>query len=162
MPRELDDRGRLVAPGIVRDASDTPKSRGLIDINKFKPKELSLSQLDEYMQAYGISAPSYAYRQDTATWLSRLWDLPPNSPRVKEEVALITSGISRKGLVQEARRAQENYTTLEVEAENPGGEFIRIPEDMSEMTCDNCVDKAGEIGTLAYHRDVVGMPGPAS
>lgn len=161
--RELDARGRLVAPGIHRPDDKEPVSRKLPRLSSIKPDALSRAELWNACEAYKIVPAGPAFRAATGQWLGRLWSLPQGSPRIEAELDTLLEGPLSKTMVRRlARRGEEQYTTMDAVSQDPNAEFVRIPEDFDpERICDNCADLAGESGTYAYHVSI-GLPGAGS
>lgn len=159
--RTLDYRGRLDSPHIVRGGAE-PMARRLPNITKLHPLQLSDAELLEVLEAYGVLNPGPIWRQQTAGWLSRLWNLAPNSPRVRAELDRLAGEIGGPGLLETARHVERQYATQAAVGDNPEQNLIRIPEDFeASRLCDACAELAGEEGTLEYHQKI-GMPGAAS
>ncbi|MCK4306508.1 MAG: hypothetical protein KAY24_19860, partial [Candidatus Eisenbacteria sp.] len=161
--RELDSRGRLVAPGIHRPTDKEPVSRRLPRLASIKPDALSRAELWNVCEAYKIVPAGPAFRAAQGQWLGRLWSLPQGSPRIEQELDALLDGPLSKTMVRRmARRGQEQYTTMDAVSQDPNTEFTRIPEDFDpECICDACADLAGEEGTYAYHQSI-GLPGAGS
>jgi hypothetical protein len=156
-PNFVDENNQYVSPGLVPGEAEINRLPSLRDLG-----DLSLAELSRQLQLYGITPEFERIISEAATqYIGRLHSLGPaimsNQAAMDAEVERIATGGSKRAMLTRARRAQQMWSTLDAADGNMNAEFISISED-DERVCDNCIDLAGEIYTLAEWQ-AIGHPG---
>jgi hypothetical protein len=155
-PKYVDERGRIVAPGIERPGDMTPVGVKLPSIDALK--DLTPAELLEVSQRYGVYAPWRELWTQNAAYVEQFSRIPPGSVDFWGEVSRITDErMGKRAALGLARSAQRNYNQLLATDGDETQILVRVGEGDDAM-CDGCRAAEGIEGTLAEH-DAVGLPG---
>ncbi len=94
---------------------------------------------------------------DQMQYVSRMTNLPPNSPQFNEAVADLVSSDSKRGIQQMNRRAVERIHT-EREADGSLKTLLVWITEGGPTTCSYCLDRGGEVRTYGQWIES-GLPG---
>jgi len=161
----LDERGRLISPGLDRLPNGEPIMRQLPTYAEMV--DLDDGQLADVMELYGIQKPWRQLQADAMGYATQMMQLPEGASEemILREVQRLTgigSQGSRRALLGGAREAQRAFTMSEFMRDNPPDQlYVRVPEG-DESTCDRCLEYAGIEGTIPQHAEDPGLPGFAS
>jgi hypothetical protein len=155
-PKYLDERGRIIAPGIERPGDMTPISVKLPDIAALR--DLSPADLLEVSQRYGVVAPWRDLFAQNAAYVEQFSKLPPGTDAFWAEVNRITlPEESKRAALGLARASQRNYNQLLATNGDEAQLLVRVGEGDDAM-CEGCQGLEGAEGTYAEH-EAIGLPG---
>lgn len=154
--RVLSETGnQLFAPSIQRYGGPVPQLEplpSLVDL-----KKLSVAELGNVLDKYGITEPWAQQRAAQVGYLSRMSKIPAGTPQFQAELERLLDFESKSGLLMAARRANHEYAKASF---GPESKLIRICED-DEASCETCRKLGGTIGTVA-EQEAIGWVGAAS
>jgi hypothetical protein len=155
-PKYLDERGRIIAPGIDRPNDMTPVAVKLPSIASLS--SLTDSELLAVAQRYGVYAPWRDMFAANAKYVEQFSKIPVGSDRFWQEVNRITlPEESSRAALGLARGAQRNYNQLLATDGDESRVLARVGEGDDAM-CDGCIEREGAEGTMAEH-EAIGLPG---
>lgn len=156
-PKYLDERGRIVAPGIDRPDDRTPIGVKLPSIDALR--DLTPDELLEVSQRYGVYAPWKDLFGQNARYVAQFSTIPlGDADRFWQEVRRITDPEqSKRAALGLARAGQRNYNQLLATDGDENQILVRVGEGDDAM-CDGCMEAEGAEGTYAEH-DAIGLPG---
>ena len=153
--RYLDSGGLLQAPNLERWGTPVPTLGPMPSITEMT--SMSVEQLGEVLDKFGIIEPWAQQRAAMVGYPSRVANYPPGSPQFKSELDKLLDTSTKRGALMAARRAYTEYSARSFEA---GVVVVRVCED-DPASCDTCVKLGGYEGTMEQQRGV-GMVGAAS
>ena len=155
-PKFIDERGRIVAPGIERPGDMTPVSVKLPSIDALKG--LTPDELLEVSQRYGVYAPWRDLWAQNADYVAQFSKIPVGTLDYWKEVSRITEPAeSSRAALGLARAGQRNYNQLLATSGEEAQLLVRVGEGDASM-CEGCEALEGIEGTIAEH-EAAGLPG---
>lgn len=145
----------FITPGLRADASpDMVRLPSLDELGN-----LSLRELQELLEFYGIQAPWGTLVTRAGEYVTRMTELRPNSPEWFAERDRLLDRESRRGALSLNRRIAQTWSSLDSIDGNINQEMIWLTEG-DDHVCVNCEANKGEIKTWAeWQRS--GPPGAA-
>lgn len=145
--------GKFFAPEIEQLDGALPVPRSLPRASDLLPGQLTPHEITRLLQSYGVMPGTTALRDSAAEYVARMTN--KTGPAFWDEVDRV---LNRDGLLQQARRVQQQYSTLLGVGGNEDQELVWVT-DGGEGLCDPCAALAGEVSTYREWMRRGVMPG---
>ena len=147
---------KIYDPYIARPDDMAPIEAGIPPIEAVQ--QLPVADRLKVAQRFGWYPPPREYQEAVQKYVADFSKMPPGSADFKTEVQRLTADFgSKRTALGIARGGMRNYQQTAAMNGDPETNLSRICED-DTASCNGCIEKQGEEGTIAYHR-AIGAPG---
>lgn len=152
------EEAKFITPGLTTDSRGRPTVSGIPSLDNMK--DLTTSGLAQVLKNYNVFGPWGTFIAESRAYVSRMTTYAPGSKAFDKAAEQLVDSTSKRGLLGMARRASENWSTLEAIKGNENQELMWVCLD-SDSSCENCLEKDGQIYTYLEWQ-VIGPPGAAT